>query len=428
MKRLFAVLLTIALVLLAGCSSKPTQTQQPAAPSKPEPVNLQMVLMKQAAYSDEHVNEMIKKFQDANPGITVTPTFVPYESLHDKIVTDQASGTGQYDVVEVDEIWPAEFAASNMIQDVTSRITPEMKSGINPAVLNILSVGNKVYGLPWILDTKFLFYNKKMLADAGYSEPPKTWDELVKMAKEMKAKKIVDYPIVWSWAQAEAVVCDYAQLVYTFGGDILAPDGSPKFDQGGALDALKFMVQTLNDGVSNPNSTTYLEEDVRQIFQEGKAAFALNWTYMYGLANDQAQSKVAGQVGMAQTPAGPGGKPAVGVSGSMGLSLSKSTKHPEEAWKLITFLTSEANQKPYAADSLPIWKAALDAPDLKADPALVKAAKAQFAAVKGRPQFVTWYNAFSTKLQVQIQNALLKKASPEDAMKALVKDMESIKK
>ncbi|MCL5676608.1 MAG: extracellular solute-binding protein [Firmicutes bacterium] len=423
MKRFLAAIAAAALV--AGCSSGQPKQAELAAPKKNEPVKLQMLAMKQAAYSDEHVNEMVKKFTEANPNISVEITFVPYESLHDKLVTDQASGSGQFDVALVDEIWPAEFAAANVIQDITPRLTPEMKSGINPAVLNILAVGDKYYGVPWILDTKFLFYNKKMLADAGFKEPPKTWDELIKMAKAMKEKKIVEYPIAWSWGQAEAVVCDYTQLVYSFGGDILGPDGAPKFQEGAALDTLKWMVGTLNDGISNPNSITYLEEDVRQVFQEGKAAFVLNWTYMYGLANDPKESKVAGQVGIAPTPSA---KAAIGVSGSMGLAITRSTKHPEEAWKLISFLTSEQTQKPYASDSLPIWKAALDASDLKADKELVAVAKAQFAAVKGRPQFVPWYNHFSTKLQVAIQNALVKKASPEDATKALVKEIEPLRK
>ncbi|HEY3316027.1 MAG TPA: extracellular solute-binding protein [Bacillota bacterium] len=418
-KRSLAVLVVMAVVLSIALTS--------GCAKKPQPVTLQMITMKQAAYSDAHISEMVKKFNEANPNITVQVTFVPYESLHDKIVTDLASGQGQYDVVLVDEIWPAEFAASNMVQDITARITPEMKAGVNPALLDILRVGDKYYGIPWILDTKFLFYNKNMLAKAGYTAAPKTWDELVTMAKTLKAKKICDFPIVWSWAQAEAIMCDYAQLVYSYGGDIIAPDGTAKFNQGGALDALKFMIKTLKDGVTNPNSLTYLEEDVRQVFSEGKAAFCLNWTYVYALANDPASSKVAGQVAIAPTPAGKPGT-AVGVSGSMGLSLAKSTKHPEEAWKLIVFLTSEANQKLYASDSLPIWKAALDAPDLNAPKELAATLRVQYQAVKGRPQFVIWYNAFSTKAQVALQQALLGKATPEAAMSQLVKDMDSVKK
>lgn len=419
MKRIMLVLVVVLVVALAaGCGSGQTAKNQTTGP-----ITLQFLTMKQAAYSDEHVNAMIQKFMEQNPDIKVQVTFVPYESLHDKIVTDQASGSGQYDVVLVDEIWPAEFAAANFIQDVTNRITPQMQSGINPAVLNIMKVGDKYYGVPWILDTKFLYYNKKMLAEAGFKDPPKTWDELVNMAKVIKQKKIVEYPIVWSWGQAEAVVCDYAQLVYSFGGNILGPDGSPQFQTDGAMDALKWMVGTLKDGLSNPNSTTYLEEDVRQIFQQGKAAFALNWTYMYGLANDPKQSQVAGEVGIAPTPAA---KESIGVSGSMGLAITKSTKHPDAAWKLIEFLTSEENQKPYASDSLPIWTDALNAPDLNAPPELVSVAKQQFASMRGRPEFVPWYSQFSTDLQVALQNALLRKASPEDAMKPLVNQVQQL--
>ncbi len=74
--------------------------------------------------------------------------------------------------------------------------------------------------------------------------------------------------------------------------------GKPAFQTGGGLKALQYMVQTVKDGITNPNSKEFLEEDVRRVFQNGEAAFALNWTYMYNLANDPKESKVAGQVGV----------------------------------------------------------------------------------------------------------------------------------
>ena len=67
--------------------------------------------------------------------------------------------------------------------------------------------------MPWILDTKYLFYNTDMLKKAGIAAPPKTWDELLEQAKIIKDKGIVEFPIVWSWAQAEAVICDYTMLL-----------------------------------------------------------------------------------------------------------------------------------------------------------------------------------------------------------------------
>ncbi|HEY8346430.1 MAG TPA: extracellular solute-binding protein [Symbiobacteriaceae bacterium] len=327
----------------------------------------------------------------------------------------------------VDEIWPAEFAAAGFIQDLTPRLTDKMKSGVVPAVADLFKVGDKTYAIPWILDTKFLFYNKEMLAAAGFENPPKTWDELIEQARTLKEKGIVEYPLIWSWAQAEAIMCDYTPLVYSWGGEILAADGSPKFHESKALEALRWMVRTLEEGLSNPTSTTALEEDVRHIFSRGEAAFALNWTYMYALANDPQESQVAGKVGIAPFPAGPAG--AYGISGSMGLAITAPSRHPDEAWLLVEFLTSQENQNKYASESLPIWKDSFEHPEqMNAPMELVQVAKEQFATIKGRPEHVPWYNQFSLKAQVALQQVLLGQKSPEQAMQELAAEVEALRK
>ena len=57
-----------------------------------------------------------------------------------------------------------------------------------------------------------------MLKQAGIAAPPKTFEELAEQAKIIKDKGIVEYPIVWSWAQAEALICDYTSLVAAYQG------------------------------------------------------------------------------------------------------------------------------------------------------------------------------------------------------------------
>ena len=52
-----------------------------------------------------------------------------------------------------------------------------------------------------------------------------TWDGVMAGARQLKAKKVVEFPLVWSWKQAEALVCDYTQLVGAFGGKFLSDDG-----------------------------------------------------------------------------------------------------------------------------------------------------------------------------------------------------------
>jgi multiple sugar transport system substrate-binding protein len=99
--------------------------------------------------------------------------------------------------------------------------------------------------------------------------------------------------------------------------------------------------------------------------------------------------------------------------------VTSGTNHPNEAWEYIKFITSQDVQAGYVKDSLPIWSASYN------DPAVVKAAGSQLVSVAKtqlpdmilRPQ-VTNYNAASQALQVQIQNALLGKKSPQDALNA----------
>ena len=91
--------------------------------------------MKQAGYSDQEVADMTTAFEAANPNIKVQTEFVAYEALHDKIVTDQGGGSGIYDTVLMDTIWPAEFAHAGIVQDLTSKLPDDFKSGVFQSAL-----------------------------------------------------------------------------------------------------------------------------------------------------------------------------------------------------------------------------------------------------------------------------------------------------
>ncbi|MDU0310797.1 extracellular solute-binding protein [Rhizobium sp. 10PS4] len=377
---------------------------------------LNALFMAQAAYSEADVRAMTDAFAKANPDIKVNLEFVPYEGLHDKTVLAQGSGGG-YDVVLFDVIWPAEYATNKVLVDVSSRVTDEMKKGVLPGAWTTVQYDGKYYGMPWILDTKYLFYNKEILEKAGIKAPPKTWDELTEQAKTIKDKGLLATPIAWSWSQAEAAICDYTTLVSAYGGDFLK-DGKPAFQTGGGLDALKYMVSSYSSGLTNPNSKEFLEEDVRKVFENGDAAFALNWTYMYNMANNPKDSKVAGKVGVVPAPGIAGKSEASAVNGSMGLGITSASQHPDEAWKYITFMTSQATQNAYSKLSLPIWASSYEDPDVtKGQEELISAAKIGLAAMYPRPT-TPKYQELSTALQQAIQEALLGQSSPEDALKS----------
>jgi multiple sugar transport system substrate-binding protein len=400
------------LLLLAGCGGGET--------GGGGPVTLNALFMKQAAYSDTDVKNMTEQFQKQNPNIKVNLTFVAYEALHDKIVAAAPAGT--YDTVLVDVIWPAEFASKKMIVDITDRFPESERSRIFDGALKTTEYQGSYYGVPWILDTKYFFYNKEMLEEAGVA-PPDTWDAVVEAAQALKSQGVVEYPLVWSWAQAEALMCDYATLLGAYGGQFFDEGGKPAFNTGGGLQALEFMRMTLDEKLSNPASTESLEEDVRRIISQGEAAMALNWTYMFALANDPNESQVAGQIEIAHTPRGPAGAP--GVNGSMGIAVSNGSQNQDEAWKFIQFMTSQKVQNQYAKLSLPIWKSSYEEEEVvEALPQVVPVAKEQLNDMILRP-IVPQYNEVSQDLQVEIQRALTGDKTPKQALDDAASSVES---
>jgi multiple sugar transport system substrate-binding protein len=401
------------LLLLSGCGGGETEGGGP--------VTLSALFMKQAAYSDADVKNMTEQFQKQNPNIKVNLTFVAYEALHDKIVAAAPAGT--YDTVLVDVIWPAEFASKKMIVDITDRFPESERSRIFDGALKTTEYQGSYYGVPWILDTKYFFYNKEMLEEAGIA-PPETWDAVVEAARALKSQGVVEYPLVWSWAQAEALMCDYTTLLGAYGGRFFDEGGRPAFNTGGGLQALEFMRMTLDEELSNPASTESLEEDVRRIISQGEAAMVLNWTYMFALANDPNESQVAGQIEIAHTPAGPAGAP--GVNGSMGIAVSNGSQNQDEAWRYIQFMTSQEVQNQYAKLSLPIWKSSYEEQEVvEALPQVVPVAKEQLNDMILRP-IVPQYNQVSLDMQVEIQRALTGDKSPKQALDDAAGSVESV--
>lgn len=379
------------------------------------PVTLKALFMKQAAYSEADIQKMTRAFETKNPDVKISLEFVPYEALHDKIVSAASAGSNGYDVVLFDVIWPTEFAKNGFLQDITARIPASDNAKVFPGAWKTVEAGGKRYGMPWILDTKYLYYNKAILRKAGFKAPPKTWAELLTQANTIKAKGLVKYPIVWSWSQAEALICDYTTLLSAFGGSFYQ-NGKPSFNSGGGLKALEFMTGSLRQEVSNPNSREYLEEDVRKVFSNGEAAFALNWTYMYALANNPKESKVAGQVGVVPAPGVKGVSDASAMNGSMALGIPTGSSHKDEAWAYIRHMTSQPVQESYAKLSLPIWKSSYTKPSVtKGQEDLVKAARTSLGVMLPRPT-IAQYPQLSTTLQTALQKALLNRQTPKQAL------------
>lgn len=411
---LFALMVLVPVTGVVGC--QPRQVAGPAT--------IRVLTMEQAGPTVDEMNAIVEEFNQANPDIKVEIEYVAYDALHDKITTAMASNPPAYDVFLADDIWYAEFGKAGYALDVTNRITQDMKDKIFPAAWDITTVNGTVFGMPWLLDEKYFFYNEDLLTQAGFDAPPATWEELLAQAKVMKAQGLVEYPIVWSWGQYEAAICDWVILLYGNGGTLVDATGAPAFNNEIGVKTLDWMKQTIDDGYTNPASISYVEEDVRNVFSQGKAAFAVNWNYMYDLVNFNAdESQVTGKIKMSLMPAFEGsGVISSSINGSMGFSVAATSPNVDAAWKYIEFLTSENIQNKYSAHLLPMWQSSFEGENLiklqgytPANAVTVPMFRAQFPYAHVRPK-VAYYPEASKALQLALQEALTGQKTSEQAL------------
>jgi multiple sugar transport system substrate-binding protein len=419
----------LLVLVLAACgpAATPELPEAPAQPEEPavaEAISVNMLTMEQAGPTTEEMNAIVAEFNQANPNINVVIEYVSYDALHDKITTAMTSTPPAYDIFLVDDIWYAEFADKGYLLDASDRISNEMEDGIFDAAWDISTVGGKVYGMPWLLDQKYFYYNDDLLKQAGFDAPPKTWEELVEQSRVIKEKGIVEYPIVWSWGQYEAAICDWVTLLDGNGGSLVDADGKPSFNNEAGVKTLEWMLQSVEDGITNPASVSYVEEDVRNVFSQGKAVFATNWNYMFDLVNFQeAESQVTGKVKMALMPAfKDAGVESATIDGSMGMSVAATSPNADAAWAYVEYLTSQDVQMRYSSHMLPMWEIAFEgeagdklASDSEVTAVTVPMFQQQFPYSNVRPK-VPFYPEASKAMQLALQEALTKVKSPQQAL------------
>lgn len=393
---------------------------------KAGPVTIHVLTMDQAGIKNAEVDQIARDFEAQNPDIKVVMEYVGYDNVHDKIVTGMAAKPPAYDAAMLDVIWPDEFIKSGYLLDVTSRVTPEMKSGIMPAAWNGVTRNGKVYGMPWLMDVKYFMYNKDILQQAGISAPPKTWEELVDQSKIIKQKGLVDFPINWSWNQKEGVVCDFTVLLFGNGGAFLDASGKPVFNNDKGVQVLTWMKKTIDDGLTDPAAVSSDEMAVESSFLAGKAAFAVNWLFQYSDSNDPTKSQIAGKAAFAPMPVFAAGTAAgikgSSVDGSSSFAIMATSPYPDQTWKYLNYLASNEVQIKYSAEMLPIWQADYTGNSLTKleaatpnNPVTVPAFLGQFPYANERPT-VPYYNEGSAALQLAIQEALTGLKTPQQAL------------
>jgi multiple sugar transport system substrate-binding protein len=306
------------------------------------------------SYSVETVQANLKKFMADNPGITVKYADVSWFNYHDVMATRFASKTPTDVVYNTDEFLE-EWNAARWIVPLEDHYPQALtyKKYFPQYVTEAMSYKGKLYGLPYFADIFIFIYNEDMVKRAGFSGPPKTWEEVTKQALAMKAKGISTYPVAMQFAQKEGwSTMTVTSMVYSLkNGSLFDKELNPVFAKPGS--AAEKTMTWIRDSlrttkIMDPNSLQMAEIDVVKAMTAGKNAFTILVKYNLAELNNPAASKLAGKFKMALMPGDT--HETVGTARFYSLTKMAVDRGPEvkdASWKLIEFLGGMTNNQPY---------------------------------------------------------------------------------
>ena len=305
---------------------------------------------------------MVDAFNKSQDRIRVK--YVLQQDMITKFLTAATSG-GAPDVLFWDRWRTSLYAPKNVLHPIDEYMDRDgiAREDFYSEALKELSYDGKLYGLPLTVDARALFYNKKLLSEAGV-EPPKTWDELREAARKLTK---------WNGNKLETAgfslgdVGLFNMYLQQAGGQMITEDGKTNFNNEKGLAVLRFWDQLLNeDKVYKIGFEQGLGEG-QDVFVTGKMAMHYTGPWMLTTYKKYGNDL---DFGVVPPPAGPNGDRG-SVMGGFGLVIPEGSKHKEEAWEFIKWwLANKDNALLWAKTSLniPGFKPALEDPFFVDDP------------------------------------------------------------
>jgi ABC-type glycerol-3-phosphate transport system substrate-binding protein len=244
--------------------------------------------------------------------------------------TQVVAGTAP-DVIDTQgAIW-LEYAANGGLVDLTPYLRRDaaVRDWYNPRFLSTWVYEGKNYMVPFYISKTLLFYNKTMMKEAGLTEPPRSFDELLDAARKMtKGEKSGFMTLNFDWL--------YWSLFAMNGVDLVSPDGKKAaFNTPAAVKTVEALAKATADGVINKVSWTGRWVEPNNAFAAGTVGLYQAHAPAFFYVRGSGPWINADTLGVATMPGG------FSTPNSHGLGISKSSKHPDLAWDLVKIATSE---------------------------------------------------------------------------------------
>ena len=251
----------------------------------------------------------------------------------------QAKDAG-YDVVTVDVIWTAEFAAKGWIIPLKDKYALDT-SQLLPATVKAATYNGTLFAAPYASDGGLLYYRKDIVPTA-----PTTWDQMIADCKGKTSNSITgSQPACYAgqFAKYEGLTVNAAEAINAAGGQIVKDDGkTPNVNTPEAAKGLDFLVNGFKQGYIPKEGLGFQETQSLNAFSAGQLVFMRNWPYADAILSGK-DSKVADKFGIAPLP-GPDGHGASSLGGHS-VAISQYSKHKATDIDFLKFLESDEIQR-----------------------------------------------------------------------------------
>lgn len=376
----------------------------------------------------EYVAQLLPEFEKENPNIKVKVQQVPWTAAQEKLITAFASDKLP-DVFQLGNTWVPQFHSLSAIENLSKYV--EKSTGIDesnyfPGIWDTNVLDSTVYGIPWYIDTRVLYYRSDIFKRAGYDHPPRTWDELYEVSKSIK-KMLADenkYAIYLpsnEWAHFVIWgLQNNAKLLKS--NNSYGNFSSPEFKE-----AFAFLTQFHKEKLAPIGMT-----EVNNVFQAFKDEYFS--MYISGPWNIKdfklwLTDSLENCWMIAPLPAPTDEYPGASLAGGSSLVINSKSELKQEAWKLIEFLSRKKVQIEFykLLNDLPAVKSAwMDS--IFVNDEYMKVFYTQFLNVKATPKIAEWEQIAFSKIQQYAEYTVREVMTVDEALAALDKDINEILK
>jgi len=372
----------------------------------------------------DRVRQFVAGFESANPGVHVVVQNIPWTAAHEKLLTAYA-GNSLPDICQLGNTWIPEFVVLDALEnldpsvDSSNMISP---ASYFPGIWETNRIEGKLYGIPWYVDTRLLFYRTDLLNKIGWERAPETWEEMLEISRQLVKGGHSKYglflplnewvvPIVLGMQQGSEILREKASL----GG----------FSGAEFLEGLEIYDQFFQEGLA-PKGMTEVN-NVYQGFQESTFAMYISGPWNIGEMTRRLPEQMQDDWDTAPLPGlRTEDYPGLSLAGGSSLVIFRSSRHKDLAWDWIEYLSQPDVQSEFYKQTgdlparLETWNS-MGLSGIKPTAAFFH----QLKSVKNTPQVPEW-EQIAMKLQQYLEYVVFGKWSAEKAMELLDQDVDKI--